>query len=79
MREERVVQPLLVTSSALTLATECVRMILKARLIGFGVLEGGRRAARAAGLGRSFEWPGAFCLVCWEALGPLVAPGAPVS
>ncbi|GBF98904.1 T-complex 1 subunit delta [Raphidocelis subcapitata] len=29
MREERVVQPLLVTSSALTLATECVRMILK--------------------------------------------------
>jgi T-complex protein 1 subunit delta len=29
MREERVVQPLLVTSSALALATECVRMILK--------------------------------------------------
>lgn len=29
MREENVVQPLLVTSSALTLATECVRMILK--------------------------------------------------
>ncbi|WIA22924.1 hypothetical protein OEZ85_001296 [Tetradesmus obliquus] len=29
MREEKVVQPLLVTSSALTLATECVRMILK--------------------------------------------------
>lgn len=29
MVEERVVQPLLVTSSALTLATECVRMILK--------------------------------------------------
>jgi chaperonin GroEL (HSP60 family) len=31
MREEKVVQPLLVTSSALTLATECVRMILKVR------------------------------------------------
>jgi hypothetical protein len=29
MLEEDVVQPLLVTSSALTLATECVRMILK--------------------------------------------------
>lgn len=29
MREEKVVQPLLVTSSALGLATECVRMILK--------------------------------------------------
>lgn len=29
MREEKVVQPLLVTSSALNLATECVRMILK--------------------------------------------------
>ncbi len=29
MLEENVVQPLLVTSSALTLATECVRMILK--------------------------------------------------
>jgi chaperonin GroEL (HSP60 family) len=29
MRDEKVVQPLLVTSSALTLATECVRMILK--------------------------------------------------
>jgi hypothetical protein len=29
MREEKVVQPLLVTSSALALATECVRMILK--------------------------------------------------
>jgi hypothetical protein len=32
MREEKVVQPLLVTSSALTLATECVRMILKVRV-----------------------------------------------
>lgn len=31
MREEKVVQPLLVTSSALNLATECVRMILKVR------------------------------------------------
>jgi TCP-1/cpn60 chaperonin family len=29
MLEERVVQPLLVSTSALTLATECVRMILK--------------------------------------------------
>jgi len=29
MRDEKVVQPLLVTSSALNLATECVRMILK--------------------------------------------------
>jgi hypothetical protein len=33
MREEKVVQPLLVTSSALTLATECVRMILKVRFL----------------------------------------------
>jgi len=32
MRDEKVVQPLLVTSSALTLATECVRMILKVRV-----------------------------------------------
>ena len=31
MLEEHVVQPLLVTTSALNLATECVRMILKAR------------------------------------------------
>lgn len=31
MLEENVVQPLLVTVSALTLATECVRMILKVR------------------------------------------------
>lgn len=31
MLDEKVVQPLLVTSSALTLATECVRMILKVR------------------------------------------------
>jgi T-complex protein 1 subunit delta len=29
MLEENVVQPLMVTTSALTLATECVRMILK--------------------------------------------------
>jgi T-complex protein 1 subunit delta len=29
MLEENVVQPLLVTTSAITLATECVRMILK--------------------------------------------------
>ena len=29
MREEGVLQPLLVTQSAVTLATECVRMILK--------------------------------------------------
>ncbi len=29
MIDENVVQPLLVTSSAITLATECVRMILK--------------------------------------------------
>lgn len=29
MLEEKVVQPLLVTSSALSLATECVRLILK--------------------------------------------------
>lgn len=29
MLEESVVQPLLVTTSALNLATECVRMILK--------------------------------------------------
>jgi T-complex protein 1 subunit delta len=29
MMEENVVQPMLVTSSAITLATECVRMILK--------------------------------------------------
>jgi chaperonin GroEL (HSP60 family) len=36
MREEKVVQPLLVTSSALTLATECVRMILK---VGGGALQ----------------------------------------
>lgn len=33
MLKENVVQPLLVTSSALTLATECVRMILKARML----------------------------------------------
>ena len=32
MRDEKVVQPLLVTSSALNLATECVRMILKVGL-----------------------------------------------
>ena len=31
MLAENVVQPLLVTTSALTLATECVRMILKVR------------------------------------------------
>ena len=31
MLEENIVQPLLVTSSALTLACECVRMILKVR------------------------------------------------
>jgi chaperonin GroEL (HSP60 family) len=31
MWDEKVVQPLLVTSSAVTLATECVRMILKVR------------------------------------------------
>ena len=31
MLEENVVQPLLVTVSALNLATECVRMILKVR------------------------------------------------
>jgi len=31
MLDEAVVQPLLVSTSALTLATECVRMILKAR------------------------------------------------
>lgn len=31
MLEENVVQPLLVSTSALTLATECVRMILKVR------------------------------------------------
>jgi T-complex protein 1 subunit delta len=29
MVEEHVIQPLLVTSSAMQLATECVRMILK--------------------------------------------------
>jgi chaperonin GroEL (HSP60 family) len=29
MLDEKVVQPLLVTSSAFSLATECVRMILK--------------------------------------------------
>lgn len=29
MLEENVIQPMLVTSSAITLATECVRMILK--------------------------------------------------
>ena len=29
MQEEGVLQPLLVTQSAITLATECVRMILK--------------------------------------------------
>jgi len=29
MKEENVIQPALVTISALTLATECVRMILK--------------------------------------------------
>lgn len=29
MREQSVVQPLLVTKSAIELATECVRMILK--------------------------------------------------
>lgn len=32
MLKENVVQPLLVTSSALTLATECVRMILKVNM-----------------------------------------------
>lgn len=32
MLDENVVQPLLVTTSALNLATECVRMILKVRL-----------------------------------------------
>ena len=31
MLDENVVQPLLVTTSAITLATECVRMILKVR------------------------------------------------
>ena len=31
MLDEAVVQPLLVSTSALTLATECVRMILKVR------------------------------------------------
>lgn len=35
MREEGVLQPLLVTQSAVTLATECVRMILKVRLAAF--------------------------------------------
>lgn len=29
MLEENIIQPALVTASALTLATECVRMILK--------------------------------------------------
>jgi T-complex protein 1 subunit delta len=33
MLEENVVQPLKVTESALTLATECVRMILKVRMV----------------------------------------------
>ena len=33
MLEESVVQPLLVTTSALNLATECVRMILKVDLL----------------------------------------------
>ena len=33
MLEENVVQPLLVTSSAITLATECVRMILKVNVL----------------------------------------------
>lgn len=48
MLEERVVQPLLVTSSAITLATECVRMILKVRACvgGWGVWGGAARAAR---------------------------------
>lgn len=32
MLDGKVVQPLLVSTSALTLATECVRMILKVRL-----------------------------------------------
>ena len=32
MLDENVVQPLLVTTSALNLATECVRMILKVHL-----------------------------------------------
>ena len=36
MREEGVLQPLLVTQSAVTLATECVRMILKVRPAGGG-------------------------------------------
>jgi chaperonin GroEL (HSP60 family) len=36
MRDEKVVQPLLVTSSALNLATECVRMILKVSDHGLG-------------------------------------------
>ena len=33
MLDESVVQPLLVTTSALTLACECVRMILKVRIL----------------------------------------------
>ncbi len=33
MLDENVVQPLLVTTSALNLATECVRMILKVRTL----------------------------------------------
>lgn len=32
MLDENVVQPLLVTTSALNLATECVRMILKVKI-----------------------------------------------
>lgn len=34
MMDEKVVQPLLVTTSALTLATECVKMIMKVRVQG---------------------------------------------
>ena len=34
MLDENVVQPLLVTTSALSLATECVRMILKVHICG---------------------------------------------
>ena len=58
MLEENVVQPLLVTTSALTLATECVRMILKVRLM---------QLARVADCAAS-SLPTACMQVCWCAV-----------
>lgn len=47
MVEENVVQPLLVSTSAIGLASECVRMILKARLRALYISRPARAPARA--------------------------------